>query len=1025
MGIVWRAHDELLDRPVAVKEVRYNGAVGEELADLNRRTMREARAAGRLTHPNVVVVHDVIEEDGRPWIVMQLVPSRSLGQVIREEGPLPPKRVAEIGLEVLKALRSAHAMGVLHRDVKPENVLLADDGRVVLTDFGIARVETDSTMTRTGLVGTPAFMPPERLRGAPAQRESDLWALGATLYAAVEGRPPHDKGAPLPTMHAVLMDEPEPAVHAGRLAPLIERLLRKDPAERPGYDQIERMLREALEPEPAPPPARPPTSSRIPQTGDAVPRPAPDEGRAARPAAAAPPPSRPGPDGGAVVPETGLSMAAEADAPPRPKGPAAGKADRGGSAGEGARRSPAGTAKPGARSGAAASRAGAASGKAGSKAGAASRLDRSAAAAGDETGPDDPTLPKNPVARPSAAKPAATGTSERAGAEPGGGKSGGAKPAKATAAKPAEPADADTVRTQKIGSWALETLGVGGLAGSTAGADAAREQGQDEERGEKPGTAADGTGAKADGGRRLGAFATVKVETPRTRLGAFASRTGEDDDAERPDTAGDGDADAAESRAPRTAARAGGAPAGSAAETDRDEAAREDDAAPKPAKPAAKRPAKEESAGDDRPAAAAAKRPGVSSSPASPARTAETSVRPGEAGGSAAAEAEPDDDRTRRLPEWPILPDDEPSAARDAGPGDAADAAAPETGAEPSAAASGTPPAPEPKAEERDRDTAADRPAGRGTRRLSPFPAPYSRPDPRTRARMTQRPVEERPRRPRPAVPVMPASLRPVVPPAVRRRIAAALPDRVLALLANPTIRIVLIAVPVIILVAIVAALLGMRDAQNEVARRTGDPGATPAADQPAGRTGANAFAGSSGTAGQAGDGAAASASPSPRPSAKTKPAAGRRDDGIPEGWRWYTDPTGFSLALPKGWKVHRREGSRVFFRGGLRSTFLLIDQTRSPKRDARRDWLAQERATRRNFPGYKRVRITSVDYFKTAADWEWTYYSGGAKLHVINRGFVTGKRRGYAIYWSTLHKNWKKNYRYFKVFVDTFRPAK
>ncbi|MGW4644426.1 protein kinase domain-containing protein [Sphaerisporangium sp. NPDC004334] len=248
MGIVWRAHDELLDRPVAVKEVRYPGdPQDDEVAELNRRTLREARAAGRLSHPNVVVVHDVIEENGRPWIVMQLVDSRSLGQVLRDDGPLPVRMVAEIGLQVLEALRSAHAAGVLHRDVKPENVLLTDDGRVVLTDFGIARMETDTTMTRTGLVGTPAFIAPERLRGYPAQRESDLWSLGATLYAAVEGRPPHDKGMAMATMHAVLNDEPEPALRAGRLGAVLSGLLEKDPDSRLSADQAERMLRSIAE----------------------------------------------------------------------------------------------------------------------------------------------------------------------------------------------------------------------------------------------------------------------------------------------------------------------------------------------------------------------------------------------------------------------------------------------------------------------------------------------------------------------------------------------------------------------------------------------------------------------------------------------------------------------------------------------------------------------------------------------------------------------------------------------------------
>ncbi|GIH68250.1 serine/threonine-protein kinase [Sphaerimonospora thailandensis] len=270
MGVVWRAHDELLDREVAVKEVRFDSAMGDELSDLNRRTMREARAAGRLTHPNVVVVHDVIEEDDRPWIVMQLVPSRSLGQVIRQDGPLTPERTAEIGLQVLDALRAAHRQGVLHRDVKPENVLLAEDGRVVLTDFGIARIEADSTMTRTGLVGTPAFIPPERLRGSAAQRESDLWSLGATLYAAVEGRPPHDKGMAMATMHAVLNEEPVPPKHAGRLGPVLTRLLAKEPEDRPGYDEVTRLLRQAARPAaPAETATKSPTPEAGPTDGDA------------------------------------------------------------------------------------------------------------------------------------------------------------------------------------------------------------------------------------------------------------------------------------------------------------------------------------------------------------------------------------------------------------------------------------------------------------------------------------------------------------------------------------------------------------------------------------------------------------------------------------------------------------------------------------------------------------------------------------------------------------------------------------
>ncbi|ETK36436.1 serine/threonine-protein kinase, partial [Microbispora sp. ATCC PTA-5024] len=312
MGVVWRAHDRLLDRAVAVKEVRYDSAMGDELSDLNRRTMREARAAGRLTHPNVVVVHDVIEEDERPWIIMQLVQSRSLGQVIREDGPLSPERTIEIGLQILDALRAAHRQGVLHRDVKPENVLLTDDGRVVLTDFGIARLEADSTMTRTGLVGTPAFIAPERLRGEAARRESDLWSLGATLYTAAEGRPPHDRGMAMATMHAVLNEDPAPAARAGRLGPVLMRMLAKEPADRPGYDELARLLKQALRE------AALPTTKPLPVAPAEV----------ARPSAGRQPYASPG-----EPPSTG----SRAGSPPRPAAPSrdaagAGAAGAGGAA---------------------------------------------------------------------------------------------------------------------------------------------------------------------------------------------------------------------------------------------------------------------------------------------------------------------------------------------------------------------------------------------------------------------------------------------------------------------------------------------------------------------------------------------------------------------------------------------------------------------------------------------------------------------------------------------------------------------
>ncbi|WP_406673064.1 protein kinase [Nonomuraea sp. N2-4H] len=243
MGVVWRAYDELLDRTVAIKEVRYTGVGDAKRAELNRRTIREARAAGRLDHPSVIVIHDVVEEDGRPWIVMQLVRSRSLARVISEDGPLRPEQAAVIGGRVLDALRAAHATGVLHRDVKPENVLLADDGRVVLTDFGIAALETEGGLTATGgLVGTPAYMPPERLNGEPARPESDLWSLGATLYAAVEGRPPFKRDSWAATVAAVLRDDPEPPARAGALGPIVMGLLRREPEARLPAAEAARLL---------------------------------------------------------------------------------------------------------------------------------------------------------------------------------------------------------------------------------------------------------------------------------------------------------------------------------------------------------------------------------------------------------------------------------------------------------------------------------------------------------------------------------------------------------------------------------------------------------------------------------------------------------------------------------------------------------------------------------------------------------------------------------------------------------------
>ncbi|MBB6434978.1 serine/threonine-protein kinase [Streptomyces candidus] len=249
MGRVWRARDEVLHRTVAIKELRAGLYAAEaDRALLHARTQKEARAAARINHPGVVTVHDVLDHDDRPWIVMEYVDGPSLADALKETGPCDAREAARIGLHVLGALRAAHAVGVLHRDVKPGNVMLARDGRVLLTDFGIAAIEGDSTITRTGeLVGSIDYLAPERIRGEDPGPASDLWALGATLYTAVEERSPFRRTSPIGTLQAVVSEEPAPSYRAGALGPVVVALLRKEERERPTAAETERMLREARE----------------------------------------------------------------------------------------------------------------------------------------------------------------------------------------------------------------------------------------------------------------------------------------------------------------------------------------------------------------------------------------------------------------------------------------------------------------------------------------------------------------------------------------------------------------------------------------------------------------------------------------------------------------------------------------------------------------------------------------------------------------------------------------------------------
>ncbi|MCO6005351.1 serine/threonine protein kinase [Actinoallomurus purpureus] len=250
MGTVWHAHDELLDRDVAVKAILLpSDFTPAEYDEVYQRTLQEARLAARLSHPAIVNIYDVVEEENRPWIVMELIHVPSLRDLIDERGPLEPPVVAKIGLQITNALLAAHEAGILHRDVKPGNVLVDESRslRAVLTDFGVARAHSDATTSKTeDLTGSAAYMAPERVDGQPSVAASDLWSLGATLYEAVEGKPPFKRPEPVASLVAVLKDDPAPTEKAGPLQPVIDGLLCKDPDERLTATEAAAMLEQVM-----------------------------------------------------------------------------------------------------------------------------------------------------------------------------------------------------------------------------------------------------------------------------------------------------------------------------------------------------------------------------------------------------------------------------------------------------------------------------------------------------------------------------------------------------------------------------------------------------------------------------------------------------------------------------------------------------------------------------------------------------------------------------------------------------------
>ncbi|WP_128379151.1 serine/threonine-protein kinase [Streptomyces cavernae] len=278
MGVVWRATDQLLGRQVAVKELALDRTLSADEARVQReRTLREARAVAQLRHPHIIVVHDVVEDDERPFIVMELLEGGSLADRITNEGPVDADEAARIGIGLLGALRKAHGSGVLHRDLKPANVLLSEEGRVVLTDFGIAQVAGATTLTESGsFVGSPEYTAPERMSGTRTGPESDLWSLGALLCTALSGESPFHRDSLGGILHAVVVDDIRPPAAAEPLLPVVRGLLERDPERRLDAVEAERMLRAFLDTGRTPrAPHHPPTGRDVPERRT-VPKPPPD-----------------------------------------------------------------------------------------------------------------------------------------------------------------------------------------------------------------------------------------------------------------------------------------------------------------------------------------------------------------------------------------------------------------------------------------------------------------------------------------------------------------------------------------------------------------------------------------------------------------------------------------------------------------------------------------------------------------------------------------------------------------------------
>ena len=1044
MGRVWRATDVVLHRDVAIKElVPPPGLTPEERREMRERSLREARAIARLNNINVVRVFDVLRTDADPWIVMEYVPSRSLQDRLASDGPFQPVRAAEIGLGVLNALRAAHRNGVVHRDVKPGNVLIGEDGRVVLTDFGLATVPGDPNVTRTGLVlGSPAYIAPERARDGTAGPAADLWSLGATLYAAVEGASPFARSSAIATLAALATENPPPARNAGPLKPVLNGLLRKDPTHRINADEAERLLlraagrksklsfpmsptmrrpgvgRErpayqagppvipglptaagsaAVVPGPRPPvtPGDPSTPARLPASSED--RPPVTPGRSSASGEGRPPVFTPGKASVGRVPraaETRLDMPEVRDdqdlsgtdynapksAPAEPPGALA-KGTRG----------TYGAITPGAS------------------------VQRSVPA--DRSADEEAATSRQVAAREQTEREAAKQreAAERATAERAEAERATAERAEAERAT-AERAEAERAATERAEREAEEREAAERAAAERHAADREAElRWADAEAQAEPAVVTTAP-SPAAGGPLTGtdsddadAAAPEASEAPAATTGPGAEagtpRTGADNKPAVGARAGAHSTSKAARKKGRGRSRGRGiGPAAALAP-----AAESNDADPTALHAIA---ATDATAGTNEQAPIDAEQPGKSEAAEPAPETESGAMADSEA---AVEEAEPDEARGDAGTVLPMRAETEAERATGAAGG--------RTRPKVAAARSG----------ER-KVTTATLGAGTPTDAASVPPSRSAATTVPESRRTDTRPLDDAAGifddaagifddaagmldddagilddaagtaagtasftgSSRPAWQPMP-----VVPPTS---------DKGLTVLGTTlTRRQTAIGGAILLALLLLLALLVPKAVGSE---------------KPSDRPSGGASAASAPAAHPTTTRSTAQATPSQRPT--TTPPSTNPAVGLPAGWYLYKDKTGFSVPVPQGWSV-RRQGTEVYFQEpGGQYRLLIVDQTNRPKPDPVKDWETQEAARIDSYRNYHRISIHAVSYWDKAADWEFTRTSeSGNAVHTVKRGFITAKDQAYGITWSTSAGDWNANEANLQLIYKGFKPAK